>query len=167
MTMSQSDWQLDVPRPEAYSRVTDPERFQPLRTLALTIVDRLTGDYDVTRTESFASLPDMRPFEHARPPVTLTPLLSGAAPIAIAFTTFPGLLVRYGRWLADSFPACGCDACGETAAREGERLEDLLREVVAGRFHEELRIPLFRDAKLRWAVGDGVGSNRRLGGFRV
>jgi hypothetical protein len=117
-------------------------------------VDRLTAAYVVARTEAFALLPGMQPFEHARAPVTLTPLAPESAPIAIAFTTFPSLLVRCGRWLADSFPSCGCDACGETAAREGERLEDLLAAVVAGHFREELTIPWFGAARLRWALGD-------------
>lgn len=165
MTTSKSDWRREDPLPEAYSRVTDPERFRPLHALALALVDRLAADYDVARTDTFALLPDTRSFEHARAPVTLTPLAAEAAPVAIAFSTFPGLVVRYGRWLADPFPTCGCDACGETAAREGERLEALLRDVVAGRFREALTFPLFGDAELRWALGDiathaGHGSER-------
>ncbi len=166
--MNESNWHREPPPLEAYTRVTNPERFLPLHTLALVLVDQLTADYDVERTQAFALPPDMRPFEHARPPVTLTPLASEAAPIAIGFTSFPGLLVRCGRWFADSFPSCGCDACGADAAGEAERLESLLSPVVAGNFREKLSIPWFRDAKLRWALGDG---NMRAGyhgeGFRV
>jgi hypothetical protein len=166
MTMSESDWHSEAPTPEAYSRVTNPERFRPLHTLALALVDRLTADYDVARTDAFALLPGMQSFEHARAPVTLTPLAPDAAPVAIAFTTFPSLIVRYGRWLADPFPACGCDACGETAAGEGERLEGLLRAVAAGHFREELTIPVFGEARLRWALGD-IASHAGHSGWRT
>ena len=152
--MSESNWHREAARPEAYSRVTNPERFRPLHTLALALVDGLTADYDLARTGAFALLPGMQSFAHARAPVTLTPVAPDAAPVAIAFTTFPSLIVRYGRWLADPFPACGCDACGETAAGERERLEDLLRAVVTGHFREELTIPLLGEARLHWALGD-------------
>jgi hypothetical protein len=140
--------------PEAYSRVTNPERFLPLHTLALALLDRLTLEYDVIRTDAFTLMPNMTPFEQPHPPVTLTPIASEAAPIAIAFTTFPSLVVRYGKWLAMGFPVCGCDACAATAEREGERLQQLVGDVVAGRFREELRVPLFGRPELHWSFGD-------------
>jgi len=142
------------PDPEAYSRVTNPERFLPLHAFALALLDRLTLEYDVIRTDAFARMPDMTRFEQARLPVTLTPVASEAAPIAIAFTTFPSLVVRCGKWSAMGLPDCGCDACAATAEREAERLEQLLGDVVAGRFREELRIPLFGRAGVRWSFGD-------------
>lgn len=154
--MSESDWPPRAPPIEAYSRVTNPERFRPLHALALALLTRLSADYDVAMTDTFALLPGMQSFEHARAPMTLTPVASDAAPIAVAFTTFPSLIVRYGRWLADPFPVCGCDACGETAAGEGERLERLIADVIAGRFREELTIPLLGQARLCWALGDAA-----------
>jgi len=93
--------------------------------------------------------------------VTLTPLRTAEAPIAIAFTTFPSLLVRCGRWFVDGFPSCGCDACADTAEGEGERLNALLGDVVAGRFREELVIPFFGRTTLRWAFGDASCGHRR------
>lgn len=151
--MNGSDWPPEAPPPEAYSRVTNPERFLPLHARALGLVDRLVAEFAVIRTETFALLPGMQPFEHAQPPVTLTPAVPEAAPLAIAFTSFPSLLVRYGRWLAEPFPACGCDACAETAAEEGERLDRVVGDVVAGHLREELVIPWFGAARLRWARG--------------
>ena len=142
------------PDPEAYSRVTNPERFLPLHTFALALLDRLTLEYDVIRTDAFTLMPNMTPFEQARPPVTLTPIASEAAPVAIAFTTFPSLAVRYGKWSAMALPNCGCDACAATAEREAEQFEQLLGDVVAGRFREELRIPLFGRAGVHWSFGD-------------
>jgi Family of unknown function (DUF6226) len=147
--------------PEAYSRVTNPERFRPLHELALALVSRLRGSYELAEREAFDLVPGlMQPFEHARPPVTLTPAASDAAPIAIAFTPFPSLIVRCGRWFGTSLPICGCDACAATAAQEGARLEELLGDVVAGNFGEELTIPWIGDLRVKWwlgsaAVGDG------------
>jgi hypothetical protein len=142
------------PDPEAYSRVTNPERFLSLHTFALALLDRLVLEYEVLRTDAFTLTPNMTPFEQPHPPVTLTPIASGAAPVAIAFTTFPSLVVRYGKWSAMAFPDCGCDACAATAEREGERLEELVGDVVAGRFREKLHIPLFGSASVHWSFGD-------------
>lgn len=151
--MSRNDWHDGTPPPEAYSRITNPERFRPLHTLALALVEQLAVDYEVARSDTFVLLPDVRPFEHAHTPVTLTPVTPNGAPIAIAFTEFPSVIVRYGKWLSDPFPSCGCDACDETAEGEGERLERLLREVVAGFLVERLSIPWFGDARLHWELG--------------
>ena len=143
--------------PEEYSRVTNPERFRPLHQHALDLLAQLEAAYAVTRSDAFDLLPGlMQPFDYARSPVTLAPAAPGAAPVAIAFTTFPSLVVRYGRWHALPLPSCGCDACGEGAADQTERLDDVLGKVVAGRFAEELRIPLFGDAGLHARFGDGT-----------
>jgi uncharacterized protein DUF6226 len=150
----------DVPPLEAYSRVTNAGRFRALQPLALDLLQRLKAEYDVSRSADFDMLPGMEPFEHAQPPVRLTPVGGTAAPIAIAFTTFPSLLVRGGRWLVDSFPSCGCDACAETAEAEGERLQLLLDDVVAGRFREKITIPLLGRAAQEWSLGDGTGIRR-------
>jgi hypothetical protein len=149
------DWR--EPPPEAYSRVTNPERFRPLHGHALELLARLRATYDLAASEAFELLPGlMHPFEHARPPVTLTPRVPGAAPIAVAFTMFPSLLVRCGWWHSAAFPSCGCDACGEEAADQAERLDQLAGLVVAGLFAEELRIPLFGDARRYVRFGDGT-----------
>lgn len=144
---------LAEPPPDAYSRVTNPERFRPLHAHALGLLARLRAAYEVAESEVFELLPGtMSPFEHARSPVTLTPA-PGGAPLAVAFTDFPSLLVRAGRWYGTSFPICGCDACGGSAAEEVQRLDELVGHVVAGRFDEEVRIPLFGDARLSHAFG--------------
>src|SRR2546423_13727095 len=104
--------------PDAYSRVTNPERFLSLHTFALALLDRLALEYDVVRTDAFTLMPNMTPFEQARTPVTLTPIAPEPAPVAIAFTTFPSLVVRYGKWSAMGFPTCACEACAATAPGE-------------------------------------------------
>jgi hypothetical protein len=148
-----NDWHREPPPPDAYSGVTNRERFLPLHARTLELIDRLRAGYRVTETSAFSLLPGMHRFDAARPPVALTPARADAAPIAIAFTTFPSLIVRFGRWLVDSFPSCGCDACAETAEREGERLEELLEAVATQHFYEQLTIPLFGHARLRWKLG--------------
>jgi len=147
---------------DAYSRVTNPERFRALVLHALAVFEHLRAVYDVTELASFAPLPGLlAPFEHARPPITLVPTVPDAAPLGIAFTQFPGVIIRYGRWHAAPFPMCGCDACHETARDEAARLDILTRRVVAGQFTEELRTPrLFSDARLSHRLGcsdDGLG----------
>jgi len=134
----------DPPPLEAYSRVTDPERFAPLHPLALDLLERLEAEYEVRRTTAS---------EAAGPSVTLTPAARRAAPVSVAFTPFPGLVVRCGHWLEDRFPSCGCDACRESADGEGERLRWTIGEVVAGRFAEEVRVPLLRSGSRRWWLG--------------
>jgi hypothetical protein len=120
----------------------------------LDVLARLQAVYDVAARAAFELLPGaMQPFEHARPPVTLTPAEPGAAPLAVAFTTFPSLLVRAGRWYRTSFPVCGCDACGGSAAEEACRLDELVGHVVAGCFAEEVRLPLVGGARLSYAFG--------------
>lgn len=150
--------------PKAYSQVTNRRRFRLLHPIAVDLLERLGAEYDASRAEGFDLLPGMPLIEHARPPATLTPVRSTAAPIAVAFTTFPGLVVRCGRWLVECFPACGCDACRETAEEEADRLQTLLREVVVGRFREKLTIPLFGDARLTSALGALSTSPGRSGG---
>jgi hypothetical protein len=157
--MDASDKPWHEPAPEAYSRVTNPERFRPLHQHALDLLARLEATYDVRRSDVFDLLPGiMQPLEYARAPVTLTPATPGAAPVAVAFTTFPSLVVRYGRWHSQPFPSCGCDACAEDAGGEAERLDAILGKVVAGRFSEELRIPVFGDARLIHAFPSGQPS---------
>ena len=150
----------DEPPLEAYSRVTNPVRFLALHWVATDQLERLEAEYDVVRSAAFDLPPEMEPFEQVRAPLRLTPVESTAAPISVAFTPFPSLLVRCGRWLVESFPSCGCDACAETAESESERLQLLLDDVVAGLFREKITIPLLGRATHEWRLGDGTPVRR-------
>lgn len=170
------------PPDPAYSRVTNPERFRPLHAAMLEIVDRLEIDFDVERTEGYGLDAELeRGLEAARPHVRLNPRDSEAAPIAVVFSTFPGLNVRFGRWFTEPFPSCGCDACDESAEDEIERLNEVVDDVVAGRFCEAIRRPLisfrgtgWRETKLWSDVGrrtnrsrvDGLLAREMSGGRR-
>ena len=170
------------PADPAYSRVTNPERFRPLHAAMLDIVGRLERDFDVERTEGYGLDAELeREREPARPHVRLNPRDPEAAPIAVVFSNFPGLNVRFGRWFTEPFPSCGCDACDESAESEIERLNEMVENVVAGRFCEAIRRPLisfrgtgWRETKIWSSVGrrtsrsrvDGLRAREMSGGHR-
>src|SRR4051794_291926 len=104
--------------PEEYTRVTNPERLRPLHDFAFQLFERLANEYDVAESNEFELVGRMRPFEYSRPPITLTPNGRNEAPISVAFTTFPGLVLRCGKFFNKPFPICGCDGCAETADEE-------------------------------------------------
>jgi hypothetical protein len=69
-------WGIDDPPPEAYSRVTNPERFAPLHRFAERLLDSLETDFDVTRAEGYgldAELEEVARHNPARPTVRLVP----------------------------------------------------------------------------------------------
>ena len=130
------------PPDEAYERVTNPERFQPLHSAAMEMISRMEETFDVHRVEGY-DLDEELEGKRAivRPSVRLTPVNSNAAPITVAFSDFPGLFVRFGRWVTEPFPSCGCDACNESAADEIERLTELVDIVTAGGLREAVQCP--------------------------
>ena len=156
------------PPDDAYSRVTEPERFRPLHDWALEAVARLQTNYAVTRDEGKGTDTELERAPLSRPILKVTPLQDSCAPITIAFTDFPGLGVRFGRWATDWFPSCGCDACDEMPDGEFERFTELLSDVVAGRFRESLQLQGRGDGWRStefWSAGDR--RPRRAGKTRV
>ena len=134
------------PPPEAYSRVTNPERFRPLHTFMVELIGRLEAAFDVERLEGYGLDDELEKGDLVRPSVRLVPRDQSAAPILVSFTAFPGLRVRFGRWYIDAFPSCGCDACDETADGESARLTQMVDDVTGGRFREATWMPLVGDA---------------------
>jgi uncharacterized protein DUF6226 len=106
------------PKPEEYSRVTDPGRFAVLHEAAEELLDRLTEQFTVERREATEPLGTS-----LSRTVRLVPRTPAAATLAITFTDFPSVVLRFGRWYEESLPNCGCDACGE----EPDALVDVLR----------------------------------------
>ena len=163
--MGRFNWGSEGPPDDAYSRVTEPERFRPLHDWALEAVARLQANYEVTRDESEGMDAELERSPLSRPTLKLTPLHDSCAPITIAFNDFPGLAVRLGRWSTEWFPSCGCDACDEMPDEEFERFTELLSDVVAGRFRESLRLQPRGDGLCRnefWSA-----DHRSAGGSRV
>ena len=154
------------PPDDAYSRVTEPERFAPLHGWALEAVAWLQTKYEVTLDEDGVTDTDLERSPLARPLMKLTPIRDSSAPITIAFTDFPGLAVRMGRWLTDWFPSCGCDACDEMPEEEFEKFMECLSDVVAGRFRESLYLEPEGDGWSSWELwGDDHRQSSR--GSRV
>ena len=122
MTCAETGGEFEGPPEEAYSRVTNPERFQPLHAAATELLDRLEREFAVERLEGHDADDELGKKSLARPAIRLTPHDRKAAPIVVAFSEFPGLHVRFGSWRTEPFPNCGCDACDETA--DGEIEED-------------------------------------------
>ena len=139
-------WGAEGPPLEAYSRVTNPERFAPLHDIAEETLDRLVSTFRVKRMEGCGLDPELEHrYKLARPTVKLLPQEPLAAPVVVAFSVFPGLHVRFGRWYLTAFPNYGCDACAETAEGEEERLRSLVGNVTAGCFREAICIPAVGD----------------------
>ena len=46
-------WGIEGPPLEAYSRITNPERFEPLHPAALAHIERLQKCFDVERVEGY------------------------------------------------------------------------------------------------------------------
>jgi hypothetical protein len=149
--MNGNRWGAKGPPLEAYSRVTNPERFASLHDVATELLDRLEREFDAERTDGSGLDPELEEgCNQARPSVILVPRDIGAAPLVVTFTAFPGLRVRFGRWCMIAFPTCGCDACDETAESEAERLKSLVDNLIAGRFREAIRIRADGDASREW-----------------
>ena len=133
-------WGMEGPPEEAYSRVTNPERFQSLHDAAIELLDRLEREFAVKRFVGCVSDAEMEKASNARPAVRLVPDDPESAPIAVAFTDFPGLSIKFGHWCRKWLPICGCDACDETADEVIEEMTWLVDSVVSGGFREVVRI---------------------------
>ena len=138
-----------MPPEEAYERVTNPERFQVLHTVMLETLGRLEVEFDVRREEGCGLDEGLElNLELARPTIRLIPADPDAAPIVAAFSAFPGLHVRFGKWWKELLPACGCDACGDSGEELAEDLARMVESVVAGRFRESF------EPSWRWPKGE-------------
>ena len=148
-----SRWGSEGPPPEAYSRVTDAERFAPLHTAATEMIARLEASFEVERVEGYGLDDELEErLTCARPSVRLSPVDPAAAPITVVFSDFPGLHVRFGRWRTELFPVCGCDACDESVDHLIEQLTMMVESVTAGGFREVVRcpvVPFFGDGWLK------------------
>ena len=164
--MGRFNWGREAPPDDAYSRVTEPERFNPLHCCALGAVARLQSEYELTLDEDGTTDADLERSPLSKPLIKLAPIQDSSAPAIIAFTGFPGLGLRAGRGVTDWFPFCGCDACDEMLEEEFERFTEFLTDVVAGRFRESLYLdPVGAGWSSRELWGDE--HRHRSGGSRV
>lgn len=83
-------WGPEGPPIEAYSRVTNAERFVSLHEVATKLLDRLKLAFCVERTEGYDLDRELEAgCKLVRPSVTLVPPDEGAAAILVAFSAFP------------------------------------------------------------------------------
>ncbi|PPL19688.1 hypothetical protein GY24_04925 [Microterricola pindariensis] len=140
-------WGADGPDPDSYSRVSHPERFAGLHTVANALIDYLEQAYAVSVWRESA-VPDAPgggfdpPLLHAQDDVVevvrVVPESPDAASLSFAFTAFPGVFVEAGVLHTFPHPICGCDACDDTAEAQAVELEELVLAVVNGAYTEEL-----------------------------
>ena len=148
-------WGTEGPPPDAYSRVTTPERFRPLHEIADDLIARLEREYLVSAIPiERDEILEPRGVERF---VRLLPESGEAAPITIAFTNFPGLKVRFGYWHTYGYPFCGCDACDEALEDQSESFSMTVEQAINGRFTEAVHLPLIGSAWLHHAFPGSSG----------
>jgi hypothetical protein len=137
--------------------VTDPGRYAVLHETAERLLDNLAAQYIVERRESKES---RDPADEPVRVVRLIPRTPAAAPLAIAFTDFPGVVLRLGRWYEESLPGCGCDACDEQPDYLVAEMNTQVNALVEGGLWERVR----RGVTSSWAetrlIGPDFSSSR-------
>ncbi len=143
-------------KPADYSRVTDPGRYAVLHDTAENLLDSLAAQYVVERRESKeAPGPANDPVRVVR----LIPRTPAAAPLAITFTSFPGVILRFGRWYEEALPGCGCDACGEQPEDLVAEMYNQVDALVEGGLWERVR----RGVTSSWSETRLIGPNFNVG----
>lgn len=131
-----SRWAENPPE-AAYSVTHHLERFAPLVDVADALVGWLTRDFDVTVDASASAVAGIATtgpeLERA---VRITPADPHSAPLTVAVTTFPGVIVHAGATSEFVFPVCGCDACDDDVPTLAEDLEWTVGTVINGGFAE-------------------------------
>ena len=129
-------WEGSPPE-DAYSRISNPERFAPLHTVANALADWLQESFDVTVDESPSVASDLlRVPDQVVRAVRIMPGDPAAAPLTFVLTGFPGVYLHAGALHDFQFPVCGCDACDEDVSGLAEDLEWTVRAVVQGGYME-------------------------------
>ena len=150
-------WGWEGPPPEAYSRVTNPERFRPLHGFAEQLLGSLETDFAVTREDGSALDSKLMVAPPGSRTERLVPRPDASGALTVAFTPFPGLFVQLGHWWVEPIPPCGCDACDETAEEGQARLEWLVGSLTKGRFRESIRLGLWGDGWLTHELSETWG----------
>jgi len=157
-------WAQGEPPHDAYERVSHPERFAPLHAVADALIAFLADEYDARVEEEVAFAADSRadPAQVVRA-VRVTPTAPDAAPLTFVFTDFPGVVLLAGALFQQAFPACGCDACDETAEFQAGELERDVFAVVEGGFGEAYPFGVAHWYAHAIVAPDGSGSSSGRG----
>ncbi|MFI1995874.1 DUF6226 family protein [Actinoplanes sp. NPDC020271] len=114
---------------------TETDRFTELHEAADTLLDELTGRYQVERRES-KEPPGLD--EALARTVRLIPRTLAAAPLGIRFTD-TGLQLHFGRWWRENLPLCGCDTCDTRPEHLTAQLRCHTSALVEGGLWERVR----------------------------
>lgn len=134
-----SRWGAHPPE-ESYSRVTNPERFAPIHSVADALIRWLERTFDVAAEVHEAVSGDLlRAPEDPLRAVRLTPNAGLAAPLTFVFTSFPGVELHAGALHDFRFPVCGCDGCDIDIISLTEDLEWTVHTVVSGGYSERVQ----------------------------
>ena len=117
------------------------------------MLDELAEGYTVERREIKESLGPEQALVRV---VRLVPRTPVAAPVAIAFTELPGLLVRLGRWWVDAMPRSRADDPADLVVQLRCRIDAVIEGGLWERAHRGFGIPRFQ-ARL---IGDEVDEAR-------
>ena len=110
------------PQPEAYGRITYPERYLVVHEAAAGLMDVLEETFVVRRSEPDPA-PDLVTRCRAFRAIRLDPEDPDAGTLLCTFTSFPGVILALGGGFEQPFPWCGCDACDEAP-------ENVVRDLV-------------------------------------
>ncbi len=116
------------PPDDAYSRVTNQQRFAPLLTVTAALIEHLRAEYQVT-TSITGSVTELDP---------------GPAAARLRFAVDPDTFVvrlTAGPVAQFGYPVCACDACDETAEAMADDLEATVFAVVAGHLRQRVGPP--------------------------
>ena len=147
-----------APPDDSYSRVSNPERFAPLQTIADALIEHLRVAYRA----DIAALAKSPTTSATTKLIAVTPEQADAAPLMFRFTDFPGVELRAGVRCSAAFPSCGCDACDETWEDAADNMERLVFAVTDGRFSERIVLPPRSDGKatVEYRIEGGGGGVR-------
>ena len=137
-----------LPPDDSYSRVSNPERFAPLQTIADALIEHLRAAYraDISALATSSAAPGTTKL------IVVTPERINAAPLVFRFTDFPGVEIRAGVRFRAAFPACGCDACDETWEKVADDMEGLVLAVADGTFTEGIINPSDGKATVEFGI---------------
>lgn len=132
-------WDGASPPEDAYSRVTNLQRFAPVHAVTIALVEWLENTYDVAVEQAPSVATDLlRMPDDVIRAVRVTPREPTSAPLTFVLTPFPGVYLHAGSLHDFHFPMCGCDACDDDVTNMVEELEWTVRTVVSGGYSERL-----------------------------
>jgi hypothetical protein len=130
-------WGGASPPDDAYSRVSNLQRFAPLHAVADALIEWLQDNFEATVEQTPSATADLLHMPNdALRAVRVVPLTPTAAPLTFVLTRFSGVYIHAGALHDFQFPVCGCDACDEDVTGLAQELEWTVRTVVSGGYSE-------------------------------